>query len=128
MPVLYRSMKASADGHPEVGPNARLLGVRDGIDIISQNGYVLPETGGMSVSPDDPKRLPRFRRPPELGGTGRDPTFTIESELLPSDLTYRADPLDPHSHGFIEPARPMTFAEFQQAIGETRLSWTRHSL
>ncbi len=127
MPILYRSMQQSRDGFPMLGSSARALGVRVAIDIESKNGYVGPGIGGMSVTPDDPLRLPRFRRPPDLGGTGRDPAFGIDTIDLPSDLVYRPDPLDPNNHGFIEPAMPMSFEQFLEAIARTRESWKRHT-
>lgn len=78
----------------------------------------------MSVSPDDPRHLPPFRRPPEHGGTGRDPVFELDEQVLGSDLVYRPDPLDPERHGFIEPAREMAIDEFQLALAATQASWS----
>jgi hypothetical protein len=84
---------------------------------------VRPETGGMSVSPDDPMRLPAFRRPPAMGGTGKDPVFCISEECLGQSLRYRPDPQRPNEHGFIEPSKPMTLDEFQKALADTVRSW-----
>ncbi len=33
MPLLFRGMKESATGQPEVGEDARSLGIRPGIDV-----------------------------------------------------------------------------------------------
>src|SRR5207249_1503991 len=83
---------------------------------------VQPGQGGLSVSPDDPLNLPRFRRPPAFQGTGRDPVWCLDSDGLGSELVYRPDPTNP-AHGFIEPARPMTLDEFQIAVAGTASLW-----
>jgi hypothetical protein len=78
----------------------------------------------MSVSPDDPMSLPYFRRPPDLGGTSRDPVWRIAEADLGSDLGYRADPARA-GHGFVEPSRPMTLGDYQQALARTQGAWRR---
>lgn len=78
----------------------------------------------MSVSPDDPLRLPAHRLPPSFGGTGKDPVWGIGEFALGEDLAYRPDPADA-THGFVEPARIMSFDEYQQALHATRESWRR---
>ncbi|BAZ16232.1 hypothetical protein NIES4071_81070 [Calothrix sp. NIES-4071] len=90
--LYYRGM-VEENGKPKVGRNARLLGVRPGIDIevekmpscwFNEDGYLLPEnerksTGklvdaairgikGMSTSLSI-ESLPEFRRPIKFGGT-----------------------------------------------------------
>lgn len=117
---------ADEDGLPEVGASARALGARPGDatgDIgIGPGGVVQPETGGMSVSPP-PENLPGIRRPPEFGGTGKDPLFELETDDLPQELRYRPDPTKPDAHGFVEPSRAMGFEEYQQAPRSTRSLW-----
>lgn len=124
---LYRSMKAAADGLPEVGATARTLGVRRGTDIsVDGAGVVHSGTGGMSVTPDDPMGLPDHRRPPECGGgAGRDPVFRILRSALGRDPSYRPDPANPTGHGFVEPARTMSIDDFQGALAVTRGRWGR---
>ena len=125
---LYRSMRVAEDGLPEVAPTARTLGARPGTDadiVVDAEGNVHPGTGGMSVSPNDPMNLPSHRRPPDLGGTGKDPVWCISSCNLGPDLQYRPDPKDPLGHGFVEPSRTMTLAEYQRALAETRTRWNR---
>jgi len=78
----------------------------------------------MSVSPDDALNLPYFRRPPALGGTSKDPVWQISEADLGPNLCYRADPARP-GHGFVEPIRPMTLAEYQQALAQTRRLWQK---
>jgi hypothetical protein len=78
----------------------------------------------MSVSPDDPLNLPYFRRPPGFQGTGRDPVWALAEGDLGPDLRYRPDPARP-GHGFVEPARPMTLREYQQALARTRPLWRK---
>jgi hypothetical protein len=127
MRLLFRAMKPGPDGFPIADESPRTLGSRlNGEDIpVSRDGNVEQRTGGMSVSPDDPTRLPWHRRPPEWGGTGKDPVYQIEAEALGRELVYRPDPDDPQGHGFVEPVRWMPFEEYQRALWETRREWTR---
>lgn len=124
MPRLFRSMKESDAGQPEIGANARSLGVRGGIDVVATEAseQVQPGTGGVSVSPDDPRNLPRHRRPPEFGGTGKDPVWVISDAELGPRLRYRPDP-EVWGHGFVEPAHGMTLADYQAAVAETQCRW-----
>lgn len=120
-------MKEAPDGLPDVGPSARTLGARPENDIrMNPARIVLPGTGGISVTPGDPHALPRHRLPTALGGTGKDPLWWIGAEGLGMELTYRPDPAQPTRHGFIEPAREMTFNQYQQALADTRRIWRRY--
>ena len=122
---LFRSMR-DGGGAPEVGPGARTLGARPGTDIpVDSAGMVHPSTGGVSVSPGSPTNLPEFRRPPEFGGTGKDPVWTINERDLPDGLTYRPDPANPTGHGFLEPSRSMSLSDYQQLLEVTRPGWSR---
>lgn len=117
-------MQRDDGGMPVVGESARRLGVRPEIDIEPDTeSLVQPASGGMSVSPGHPRNLPRHRKPPEWGGTGLDQVWEISEGELGDDLVYRPDPDRPDIHGFVEPARPMTFAEYQGALAGTRLMW-----
>lgn len=121
-------MRAAPDGLPLAGPSARTLGAKPGSppegDLPVRRGMVSPETGGMSVSPPPPGNLPRFRRPPEHGGTARNiKLYELDTDGLPSVLRARPDPEDPRRHAFIEPAHEMSFEEYEQALGETRGLW-----
>jgi hypothetical protein len=118
-------MMRATDGFPIAGPTARTLGVRPGVDVPVEYGQVYPGTGGPSVSPDSPLNLPRFRRPPEFGGTGKDPVFRILASELGPHVTYRPDPEAASSHGFLEPVYPMTFADFQRSVAMLRLRFRR---
>ncbi len=126
MPRHFRAMKESEPGLPDTGASARALGVRPGIDVPVRDlsAMVRAGQGGLSVSPDDPRRLPAHRRPPEFGGTGRDGIWVITDAELAPDLEYRPDPDNP-DRGLIEPARPMTLADFQEALTRTRPLWRR---
>ncbi len=137
--VLYRAMKSGTNNKPLIGDSARYLGVKKGRDIKVTEKRVQPNTGGisveireivqpnkegMSVTPDIPSNLPCHRRPPELGGTGKDPVWQIDAEILNDcELQYRPDP-DKATHGFIEPIREMLFSEYQTALGMTQTMWT----
>lgn len=118
-------MRVAEDGLPRTGESARTLGVRPGGatgDVpIGPGGAVQPATGGMSVSPSPPENLPAIRRPPEFGGTGKDPLFELETDDLPEELVYRPDPARPEAHGFVEPSRAMTFDKYQRAVHATRV-------
>jgi hypothetical protein len=122
---VLRAMKRSEDGLPKPGSSARTLGVRANIDIpVDEDDYVRPEMGGMSVSPPPPDNLPYFRRPPEFGGTAKDLIWVLETDNLPSGLSYRPDPANPEGHGFVEPSSPMSFEDYQGALRGTRALWT----
>ncbi len=126
--TLYRAMKESPNGGPQVGQTARTLGVRPGpgenTDLdVTPEGKVEPETGGMSVTPNSPAGLPPIRRPPSMGGRGKDPVWCMGTQCLPEGLTFRPDPKSPETHGFVEPTRSMSFEEYQQLIESTQASW-----
>jgi len=129
MPNLFRGMKENANGYPKIGASARTLGVRPGSDLpaLNPDDLVQPGQGGLSVSPDDPMNLPRHRRPPDFEGVGKDPVWGITDGDLGDDLAYRPDPTQ-SGHGFVEPARPMTLNEYQNALAQTQYRWTKTSL
>jgi len=119
-------MQETQDGEPVIGPSARTLGARPHVDIpVDPSGSVHPGTGGISVAPDTPRNLPRHRRPPEYGGTGKDPLWSIQESDLGAYLRYVADAVLAPIHGVIEPIISMTFIAYQQALVETALYWVR---
>lgn len=116
--ALFRSMAASTDGSPVVGPQD--LGVRP-VDLQpDNNGLAHPMRGGMSVAPDDPMNLPIFRRPASLAGTGKKPVWEIADNSLGTQLTFRQDTA---THGVIEPTQPMPFDEYTSSISATAPKW-----
>lgn len=119
-------MMGDQQGFPQLGASARTLGARAGIDVpaVRPNDLVQVGQGGMSVSPDDPMNLPAYRRPAEFGGTGNDPVWSIDDIDLGGELVYRQDPRKA-GHGFLEPARLMTLAEYQLALELTRPLWRK---
>ena len=124
-------MTPAADGLPQVGRSARSLGIRTptettdpDVTASAPGDIIQPGTGGMSVAPDDPVNLPPFRRPPALGGRGKDPVWELDTTDLGPDLQYRQDSA---THGLIEPTRPMTLTEFEQLLEATRAKWVRHT-
>ncbi|MGH3757396.1 DUF6531 domain-containing protein [Actinophytocola sp.] len=121
---LYRGMRTEGD-LPRTGPSARTLGARPGTDVTPDaDGMVHPGGGGISIAPETANNLPSHRRPPEFGGTGRDPVWSIDPDDLPEGLAYRRD--SPTSgHGVIEPSRTMTYEEYQSLIESTAGSWNR---
>jgi len=125
---IFRAMKVAADGMPEVGPSARTLGVRRGdqtprdVPVAVPDEAVPPQSGGMSVAPDNPANLPKNRRPPAYGGSGKDPVWVIDTDDLPAVLEFRQDA---PTHGLVEPAtnRVLTLAEYEAALASTRDKW-----
>lgn len=117
-------MKTASDGRPACERTARALGVRPGLVIpVGVDGLGVGGEGGMSVAPDSPENLPAHRRPPEHGGTGKDPIWELAVTELGADLVYREDPLMPGVHGFVEPISTTTFAAYESALLATRRAW-----
>jgi hypothetical protein len=121
--TLYRGMRGTDDGSPQLGQTASTLGARPNEDIyIDENGMVDPGTGGMSVN-ESPTGMPAFRRPPSFGGTGKNLNmYSINLSDIGPNLTYRPDP-ESAGHGFIEPATTMPFNDYQEYIDQTQTSW-----
>ena len=118
---LFRGMRAAPDGFPELGETAKTLGVRPNTDIPVVNGAVGPGTGGMSVN-TAVEGVPLFRKPPALGGTGKDVSvFTIRSEDFDSRLQVVQDS---KTHGTVEPTGNMSYDAYRQLLEESRLRWT----
>jgi hypothetical protein len=135
MPELYRSMQKEND-RPRCCPGARCLGVRVGPgpkdDIAMQeDGFLHPDTGGMTVSPDDPMFLPEHRRPKQFGGRGRDPVWVMSHDRIADPLFYRPDDPDKNgatTHAVIEPAAIVTEARFQEDLASTQAHWREVTL
>lgn len=123
MPRLYyRSMKSDLDRLPQIGESARELGVRPDRDIpVNSRGVVGPMTGGMSITADDPMKLPPHRRPASYDGTGRDPVFEIHGDSFGGSLSLRQD--GPPGHCLVEPLSFCRFEDYQAAIHTTRPFW-----
>src|SRR5438128_6953832 len=120
--IIYRAMREDSRGGPMIGPTARSLGVRPGVDIRVVGGQVQPTTGGMSVAPDRPENLHPLRLPRRFGGSGKDPVWYTSLDLLGADLQFREDsPV----HGLIEPARAMSVDDFQQLLARTKPIWKK---
>ncbi|PNH99634.1 hypothetical protein C1O25_16260 [Vibrio diazotrophicus] len=119
-----------SDGKPVLGSSdtagsiAKKLGVRVPDDVeVDEQGIVKADFHGMSVSPMPIDNLPRHRRPPEFGGTGKDPIWGLHTIHLGTlDLKYVPDPNNP-SHGFIAPAKDMEYTHYEQCIYDTRDIW-----
>lgn len=123
--MLFRAMKAGTDGKPICGETKRHLGACIPGDVNADvEGTVHPRTGGMSVTAANPRALPNHRRPPEWGGKGRDPVFSIEQANLGEDLDARPE-ASGSDHWFVEPARVMIAENYQRAIWTTRPAWDK---
>jgi len=130
--LLFREMDADEDGQPMVGPFKWTLGVRTegkprDIEVLDIEGEQFAEPTpdrprGMSVAPDDPKNLHPRHRPPELGGTGSYPVWSITEGQLGLRLRFRQTS---PTHGVIEPAECMSLHDYEEALNGTRPAWTR---
>lgn len=119
MEKIVRGM-TNDNGSPKVGPSARELGARPGTDIkVAPNGNVHPNSGGVSVSPNT-DGLPNHRKPPEFGGTGKDPVWELDTSDLGKDLKHVPDS---RTHGTIQPSRTMSMDEYQRALASTKVKW-----
>lgn len=117
-------MKSDDNNLPKLGQSARELGVRPNVDIpIDAQGYVHPQTGGMSVTVDDVMYLPAHRRPPNFNGTGKDPVFSIKKEKLPKTLTARQQ--GSLHHYLIEPGDTCTLTQYELNLSSTRPNWVK---
>lgn len=121
---LFRAMKADGD-KPAVEPSARGLGVRVGGPypdvVLDADGNAEPGQG-MSVAPEDPMFLKQHRRPEELGGTGPDPVWEIDDDVIVDPLHYLQQS---GTHGVIEPSTPTHITAFQANLASTRDCWGR---
>lgn len=125
MTILYRGMRPDQSQKPVCGETATVLGVRPK-DIPMENGIVRPNTGGMSVTCDDPNMLPEHRKPEAIGGTARNlMIFYIEESQLPDDLVARQDqPIEIPSHRSVEPVRPCPYVNYLASLHGTKDHWT----
>ena len=118
-------MRVDPDGQPCLGRSARTLGVRvagpHGDVRPDDAGRVHPGAGGMSVTVDDPARMPVIRRPYWVGnGTSEDPLFQLEKTHLTSPLGLR---IDRGAHALVEPALPLALETYETSLAETRPRW-----
>jgi hypothetical protein len=119
---FYRSMKHNSDRLPQLGESAQELGVRPNRDIpVDPRGYVAPMVGGMSITADDPMKLPPHRRPASYSGTGGDPVFEIHGDSFGSTLSLRQD--GSPGHFLVETRFFCLFSDYQAAIHATRPFW-----
>ena len=118
---LYRAMRRDGN-RPELTPNQ--LGVRTQGKVrdirLHPDGAVYPDTGGMTVVPDDPMHMKRHHRPASLLGTGRKPVWSISSARIVNPLAIRQDT---PKHWLIEPALPMQLQAFSDALADTAPFW-----
>ena len=128
--ILYRGMTSSADGYPLIGATAKTLGARPKVSlpreqgdiVIDADGMVWPNTGGMS-SNTDIASIPSFRLPEALGGGGKNiELFRISDTEIPTGLIFH---FETTTHGFMEPARPMSYQEMQELLHSTRYAWQK---
>ena len=122
-------MIPDGDGLPRIGSTGRTLGTRLGFPnggakpdiLVSPAGILYPGSGGMSVGMPQTDNLPPHRRPRRCGGTDKKiELYVLETEDLPDELQARIDPYNSERHAFLEPARAMSFEDYQQALHATR--------
>ncbi|MGF1575710.1 MAG: hypothetical protein ACFCU9_07175 [Cyanophyceae cyanobacterium] len=109
--LYYRGM-AEENGQPKVGCSARLLGVRLGLDI-------------------DTEEIPRgwlddqgYFRPAAFGGMGRDPLWQIEDSKITGDLEAVQDSA---THVSLMPRVTMLLEKYEMALANTQNDWERVS-
>jgi hypothetical protein len=145
MAKIYRAMLIDGEFPQLGGEPQKSLGVRVGgganDDIpCDAEGNVHPNTGGMSVAPEV-HHLPMHRVPrelrrrfperfPDATGSNRYACWWMgegrfESSPVADLLVLRPDPKRPTQHGFVEPDRKMSVAQYQGALAATRTSWRR---
>lgn len=134
VPLVYRSMKEE-NGKPMLGRVRDTLGVVPDRDIsVQTDGTVQPKNGGMSVAPSllkmpyslIPKRL-KHLLPDGEGAKGSNNLRVwkrgvgdFKEASFALKLTMR---LDKPTHGLVEPADIMPFAEYEMALQNTRDDW-----
>ena len=117
---LYRVMKVDTDGQPRVGTRRNMLGVRPfdpankdprrkfDVDAVNGSDSVLPGTKkGLSVS----------STPARLIANNDEAVWEIDDTELPPELVPVRDR---PPHHILEPRRPMTLDEYQDALIATR--------
>lgn len=118
---VYRVMRASQDGLPEVGADRFKLGAEIPRDIEpAADGTVRPQRRGMSVF-DDPNALPAHLLPTHLGGDSPIPLFHFPGSW-PGSLSVAQQGRNPHHH-VVQPARQCPLADYQAALASTRPGW-----
>lgn len=122
---LFRTFVTDDKNLPKIGVENFMLGARVPIDIKPDAaGMVHPGKGGMSVTPNDPSRLPPHLRPVNLpGGQSTLPVFFIASSKLGATLRFQPATRHPERHGFVEPAMATKLEAYQNALGDTVTYW-----
>jgi hypothetical protein len=126
---FYRAMIPNVDEFPRTGRSARMLGVRVPGDIpVDANGFVKPDTGGMSVAPNSAWNIPTHRRPRGMGngssGNSHDRMHALAGKAIPVDkLKVRPDPQYPQMHAFVEPAMMIELEGYESNLAATRKEW-----
>lgn len=115
-------MKSTDEDQPALGTSMTSLGVRVRDLHPRVDGTVDPQEGGASVSVEGYEHLPRSVQ--VAVNNGKAAVFELETEDLPDHLAFREDPYD-KTHVFIEPAHPMKFEAYKQAVQETSALWRR---
>ena len=129
--LMFRAMKKADDRLPTLGRTARTLGVRVSaagtlpedppkFDVYPDAGGHVTPGWGLSVAMDDPGALPRHRKPPSLGGEGRDPVFSLPMSAVGKILNVNEDR---PPHALIEPTTRCSLTEYEVALAGTRPSW-----
>jgi hypothetical protein len=116
-------MKVAADGKPVVGTRRNMLGVRptDPANTNPQRVFdVDAENDTDSVAPGQGLSTSIVPTPQRVQ-TG-EALFVVETTELPAELAPNPD-RPPHC--LLEPTRPLTLAEYQQALADTRDLWQR---
>lgn len=124
---LYRVMFPDDDGLPRVSRAPHCLGVRvlnpmPPNDIYPQGDppEVMPEQGGMSVTPDDPNRIYILFLKRAIDERRPERVWCLQQGDLGEDLALR---FTSEFHATVEPVRSMSLEEYEKALAATRPFW-----
>lgn len=119
-------MRADAAGSPSAGGGAFQLGARVPRDVKPDGaGMVERRKGGMSVAPDDPRRMATIVRPRAWGGLAEDDVLMFAFNTVEFDASRLHFERSGAKHGSVQPAARVRLDEYQRALAETRLGWWR---
>ncbi|HTI68551.1 MAG TPA: RHS repeat-associated core domain-containing protein [Candidatus Limnocylindria bacterium] len=122
--ILYRGMSGS--GSPDLLPDGEVLkgtylGIRpkDIPDIV--DGLVKPTFQGLSVTPNNPSKLPPFAL--KKLAKGEIKVWAITEQMFDVKLGYVPDPTDPEGHGYVRPKILLPVGEYKRLIKESQMRW-----
>lgn len=123
--LIFRAMQADPGDRPIVGTEKFQLGARVPVDVQPVEGIVPRRKGGISVAPDDPRRLATIVRPSAWGGLAEENLAIFEMEVAALNTEVLHFSRDGAKHGSVQAERAMPLPDYQRALADTRPRWTR---